>query len=106
MAFENLIYIYSTWSLDHVATLRGHDGRVRSLCWSPNDRKLYSCGYDGKVVFWNALKEEIIHRFSIKDEKFVSLCNTDEKTDRVFAVSKSGTLWVSQLLLMQLHAKF
>ncbi|XP_017034799.1 protein HIRA homolog [Drosophila kikkawai] len=35
-------------------TLRGHDGDVLDLAWSPNDAYLASCGIDNTVIVWDA----------------------------------------------------
>ena len=34
-------------------SLKGHNGRVRHLLWSRDDRILASCGADGMIYAWN-----------------------------------------------------
>lgn len=36
-----------------MCSLKGHNGRVRSLCWSADDSRLVSCGIDGAVYEWD-----------------------------------------------------
>ena len=38
------------------STLRGHDGDILDLAWSPNDVWLASCSVDNTVIIWNAKK--------------------------------------------------
>ncbi|KAJ9585378.1 hypothetical protein L9F63_002838, partial [Diploptera punctata] len=37
-------------------TLRGHDGDVLDMAWSPHDAWLATCSVDNTVIIWNALK--------------------------------------------------
>ncbi|KAG1672669.1 Protein HIRA [Nymphon striatum] len=39
-----------------VNTLRGHQGDVLDIAWSPHDAWLASCSVDNTIVIWNALK--------------------------------------------------
>ncbi|XP_017116305.1 protein HIRA homolog [Drosophila elegans] len=43
---------HESWKCFH--TLRGHDGDVLDLAWSPNDIYLASCSIDNTVIIWNA----------------------------------------------------
>ena len=36
-----------------IVSLKGHNGRVRHLLWSRDDRILASCGADGMIYAWN-----------------------------------------------------
>ncbi|KAJ3342297.1 Cilia- and flagella-associated protein 57 [Gonapodya sp. JEL0774] len=49
----NAVQIYSTWTFDLLATLKGHSGKVRSLHWSADDSRLVSAGIDGAVYEWS-----------------------------------------------------
>ena len=33
--------------------LKGHDGKVSSLCWSNDDQRLVSCAEDGSLYEWD-----------------------------------------------------
>lgn len=48
----NSIQIYSTWSFENVCHLKGHIGKVRTICWSSDDLKLISAGMDGAIYEW------------------------------------------------------
>ncbi|XP_068087033.1 protein HIRA [Anabrus simplex] len=43
-----------TWRCSN--TLRGHNGDVLDMAWSPHDAWLASCSVDNTVIVWNALK--------------------------------------------------
>ncbi|XP_016994371.2 protein HIRA homolog [Drosophila takahashii] len=43
---------HESWKCFH--TLRGHDGDVLDLAWSPNDIYLASCSIDNTVIIWDA----------------------------------------------------
>lgn len=47
------ILVYQTYTCEAVTSFRGHNGKVRSLCWSADDRYLVSCGADGAVFRWD-----------------------------------------------------
>ena len=46
------ISIYSTYSLQLLATLRGHKGPITSVAWGNNDLTLATCSLDGSVYEW------------------------------------------------------
>eukprot|EP00967_Tisochrysis_lutea_P077403 scaffold105095_cov27-Tisochrysis_lutea.AAC.1 len=48
----NTIQIYSTYTCENIGNLRGHSSKVKSICWTPDDTKLVSCGMDGAVYEW------------------------------------------------------
>lgn len=43
-----------TWRCS--TTLRGHNGDVLDMAWSPHDAWLATCSVDNTVIVWNALK--------------------------------------------------
>ncbi|ALC48348.1 Hira [Drosophila busckii] len=43
---------HESWKCIH--TLRGHDGDVLDLAWSPNDVYLASCSIDNTIIIWDA----------------------------------------------------
>ncbi|XP_006886680.1 PREDICTED: WD repeat-containing protein 65 [Elephantulus edwardii] len=51
--FGNVIYIYTTTSLENISNLKGHTGKIRSIVWNADDSKLISGGTDGAVYEWN-----------------------------------------------------
>ncbi|XP_049771839.1 cilia- and flagella-associated protein 57-like [Schistocerca cancellata] len=48
----NIIQIYSCITFQNVYTLKGHNGKIRSLAWIESDDKLVSCGTEGAVYEW------------------------------------------------------
>ncbi|KAI9149781.1 hypothetical protein H9P43_009960 [Blastocladiella emersonii ATCC 22665] len=49
----NVILVYNTWTFECIGTLKGHNGKVRSLSWSPDDARLVSAGMEGAIYEWN-----------------------------------------------------
>ena len=47
------IFVYQTYTCEPITSLRGHNGKVRSLAWSADDRYLVSCGADGAIFRWD-----------------------------------------------------
>jgi len=52
----NVIQIYDTWTFENIGNLKGHNGKIKSIQWTPMDNKIISCGADGAVYEWS-LKE-------------------------------------------------
>ncbi|KAI8472173.1 MAG: hypothetical protein J3K34DRAFT_519934 [Monoraphidium minutum] len=44
--------VYNSYTVENIGNLRGHNGKVRSLCWSADDTRLLSSGADGAVYEW------------------------------------------------------
>ena len=87
------IQIYNAWTLDCVESLKGHNGKIRSLTWSKDDTFLVSCGTDGAVYCWSmdTLKRE--NENIIKGCSYTSaVCTSDGFT--AFAVGSDQTLRV------------
>lgn len=51
----NTIQIYNTYTCENIGILRGHNGKVRSIAWSADDRRIVSAGLDGAVYEWDVL---------------------------------------------------
>ncbi|KAI8811608.1 WD40-repeat-containing domain protein, partial [Cladochytrium replicatum] len=51
--YGSTVGIHSTWSFDTICNLKGHSGKVRSICWSQDDSHLITCGLDGCIYEWN-----------------------------------------------------
>ena len=52
-ANASMIQVYNTYTMEPISTLRGHNSRVLSLCWTPSDMSLVSAGIDGAVYQWD-----------------------------------------------------
>ena len=48
----SLLQIYSTYTCELAATMRGHSGKIASLSWSKDDSRIISAGKDGAVYEW------------------------------------------------------
>jgi WD40 repeat protein len=51
----NIIQVYSTMTFENVSSLKGHNGKVRSVIWSADDSKIVSCGMDGAIYEWETM---------------------------------------------------
>jgi cilia- and flagella-associated protein 57 len=88
-----MIQLYSTWTFENIGNLKGHNGKVRSLYWTPDDSILVSAGSDGAVYTWiiRDLKRENEH--ILKSCSYTSaVCTNDGKS--VFAVGSDKCLKV------------
>lgn len=47
------IQIYNTWTFENLANLKGHSGRVKSLCWASDDLSLVSACLEGAIYHWS-----------------------------------------------------
>jgi WD40 repeat protein len=47
--------VFQSYSLEKIATLKGHIQLVSELYFSENDFSLFSCGQDGGVYEWNTI---------------------------------------------------
>eukprot|EP00741_Cyanophora_paradoxa_P020094 tig00021234_g19395.t1 len=65
----NTIQIFATYTCENIGNLRGHNGKVRSVHWSPDDSRLISAGMDGAVYEWK-LKD-----FKREGENVLKSCN-------------------------------
>ncbi len=71
-----------------VETLKGHEGAITLLVFSPNGDHLLSVAEDGQALVWDVKKREIVHRCPQKDEKlFAAAWRPDGKQ---FAVAGEG----------------
>ncbi len=66
---SNAISIYNTYTCELIWTLRGHNGKVRSVHWSADDSRIISAGADGAVYEWGMSdqkrKGETVHKGTV-----------------------------------------
>eukprot|EP00730_Choanoeca_flexa_P000903 TRINITY_DN10389_c0_g2_i3.p1 TRINITY_DN10389_c0_g2~~TRINITY_DN10389_c0_g2_i3.p1 ORF type:complete len:1202 (+),score=338.92 TRINITY_DN10389_c0_g2_i3:34-3639(+) len=86
-----VIQIYSTYTFESVAILKGHNGRVRSLHWAKDDAKLFSCGIDGAVYEWDMNEFERCNECVLKSCNYFSVAHSDEDST-TYAVGSDRTL--------------
>ena len=87
VAASHIITFINPYTQDIIATLRGHSGLIHSLSWSPDDKRLVSCGSDGSIVEWDAVTQEQEWTVNIPKSDFESIVITDKGT--VIAVAKT-----------------
>eukprot|EP00941_MAST-03F_sp_MAST-3F-sp1_P005113 g5113.t1 len=71
-AYNNAIQVYSTFTCELVTTLRGHNGKVKSIWWADDDAKILSAGLGGSVYQWDVLESKREVEFVKKSIKFTS----------------------------------
>eukprot|EP00913_Durusdinium_trenchii_P002841 g2629.t1 len=54
---SNTIQVYKTYTCEVVCNLRGHQSKVKAVCWTSDDFRLVSCGQDGAAYEYDILKE-------------------------------------------------
>lgn len=63
-ADDSAIHLYRLHVMKEVGRLRGHTGDINGLSFSPDDKRLASCGQDGSVRLWDCaeLRERAVFR--------------------------------------------
>eukprot|EP00210_Caulerpa_lentillifera_P006405 g6119.t1 len=98
----NNIVIYSTYTCDLQWTLRGHNGKVTCLHWSPDDLYLISTGMDGAIYEWdlhqqNRRRENVLkgcHYSSVitpSDSNSILAVGSDRKLKELENIQGAGT---------------
>ena len=95
-AHGNAIQVFNTWTFDIVAVLKGHNGKVRSLYWTPDDQLLVSAGSDGAVYTWNVLDSKRDSEHILKGCGYSSAVSTPDGKN-IYAVGSDRMLKVSIL---------
>jgi len=81
----NTINVFATYTCENLGNLRGHNGKVRSVCWSADDTTLVSCGMDGAAYEWSLKDFKRGGEYVLKSCNFTSaVCTPEGKT--TFAV--------------------
>ncbi|KAJ9467512.1 77 kDa echinoderm microtubule-associated protein [Diplonema papillatum] len=81
-----VIQLYSTYTCEPVAPLRGPTGKIRCLYWlSPDDTRLLSAGNDGTVYDWNIKEGRKEGDHMMKSVQYTSVASNGSHP--------SGLLW-------------
>mmetsp|Transcript_9007 Transcript_9007/g.25093 ORF Transcript_9007/g.25093 Transcript_9007/m.25093 type:complete len:1245 (-) Transcript_9007:111-3845(-) len=64
---SNTIQVYKTYTCEVVCNLRGHQSKVRSVCWTTDDSRIVSTGADGAACEFDIIREN--HRCSNWSQK-------------------------------------
>jgi WD40 repeat protein len=47
----NTATVFHTYTFEAIGVLKGHNGKIRSIAWSPDDSKIVTCAIDGWCLF-------------------------------------------------------
>ncbi len=84
------VQIRDTESYDTIRVLRGHDGNVASLAFSPDERRLASASPDdGSVLVWDVATGQTVAQLSSVDPELVTFSGDGT---RLLAGERGGTL--------------
>ncbi|KAL3131590.1 hypothetical protein ABBQ38_007889 [Trebouxia sp. C0009 RCD-2024] len=104
----NTISIYNTYTFDNIGNLRGHNGKVKSVAWLPDNTKLVSAGVDGAVYEWRLKdfkrsKENVLKGCSYScvvatpDSRALYVVGSDKKLKELEEVGGTGTQVTKEL---------
>jgi cilia- and flagella-associated protein 57 len=59
----NAVQLFSAWTFETIGNLKGHNGKVKSIYFTPDDMALVTAGSDGAVYTWDmsTMKRENEH---------------------------------------------
>uniref|UniRef100_K3X1G7 Uncharacterized protein n=1 Tax=Globisporangium ultimum (strain ATCC 200006 / CBS 805.95 / DAOM BR144) TaxID=431595 RepID=K3X1G7_GLOUD len=101
----NTIQVFSLFSCELVANLRGHNGKVRCLYWNSDDSGLISAGMDGAVYQWDLDEAKREAEFVQKGVPYYSaLCNREGTA--IYAVGSDKMLKEIEFPSSQLTKEF
>eukprot|EP00753_Platysulcus_tardus_P007913 PLAT15528.6.p1 GENE.PLAT15528.6~~PLAT15528.6.p1 ORF type:complete len:1283 (+),score=804.90 PLAT15528.6:80-3928(+) len=100
------VQVYSTYTGEMLLPpMRGHNGKVRSLYWSADDRSIISAGDDGSVYQWILKEAKRDGEFVQKGINFnCAICNADGTA--VFAVGSDTMLKEIEFPIGQVTKEF
>lgn len=90
-ANTNLIQVFSTYTFENIGNLKGHNGKVRCIVWSPDDSRLVTCSMDGAVYEWTVQSYKRERECVLKSCSYTSLAVTPDLRT-TFAVGSDRTL--------------
>ena len=101
----NVISVFDFHTGEKVVDLRGHNSKVRSLCWLSSGAQLMSCGQDGFVYLWELDGAKRIGEFVNKRVMYTSVvvAQGDGGAEQAFVVGSDRML--SELQIPDLAAK-
>ena len=76
----NVIQVYNMYTCENVGNLRGHSGKVRTVCWSPDDTKITTAGLDGAVYEWELKDFKRVHENVDKECSYSCLAPSPDGT--------------------------
>lgn len=90
---SNTIQVYKTYTCELVLNLRGHQSKVKAICWTVDDFRLVSTGQDGATFEFDILKESTNRKqdWSQKGTSFTSIIAYSNPE----ATAQSTTIYVA-----------
>jgi WD40 repeat protein len=86
-----MIQIYSTWTFESLGTLKGHNGKIKSLYWSLDDNFIVSAGTEGAIYTWNVRELKRENEYILKSCSYTSaVCSGNGRV--VYAVGSDKLL--------------
>ncbi|KAJ3142003.1 Cilia- and flagella-associated protein 57, partial [Physocladia obscura] len=76
--YGNMIQLYNFWTFENISILKGHNGKVRSLYWTPNDEIIVSAGSDGAVYSWNVKDAKRDGEYILKNCSYSSAVSSND----------------------------
>lgn len=72
------VFLYATYTCEAITSLRGHNGKVRALAWSADDRYLLSVGADGAIFRWDVRDGKPQSTTTISDTSLSCVATVDD----------------------------
>jgi len=101
------IQIFSTWNFESLGTLKGHNGKVKSVHWSPDDSRVITSGTEGAVYEWSLrdLSGHAGQGIRRETESILKTCSYSSATfsfdnKTIYAVGSDKTLKVNYLIMI------
>jgi cilia- and flagella-associated protein 57 len=89
------IDIFHSYTYKHLASLKAHNGKVKSISWCGDDSRLVSCGVDGAVYEWDMHTYTRVSESVIKANSYSSV-SVSSDSDSIFVVGSDKTVkWIS-----------
>lgn len=94
VVYGHVIQIFSFSTFENITNLAGHSQKVRSLCWSPNDTSLVSCGSDGAIYQWDPVAKESNsqRKFEVVNRGVDYTSIAIDKEDKIWAAATDGQI--------------
>ena len=84
------IQVYSTYSCENIGNCRGHNGKVRSISWLPDDTGFVSAGMDGAIFEWEIKDGSHVQEFIQKGCNYSSAVITQD--NKIYAAGSDRTI--------------
>eukprot|EP00727_Mastigamoeba_balamuthi_P004306 m51a1_g13873 hypothetical protein (1264) ;mRNA; f:630439-634590 len=98
------IYLYSSYTLELVGTLKGHSQRIRSIWFSSDDTRIVSAAADGAIYLWDVMRlRRLQDSVVMRTVQFGAVCCSADASI-VYAAGSDRTL--KEFVEWQVKAEF